>query len=79
MLGSQLLIESCPVNGLIVFYFSLQVVSQLRPIISAAAHLLGMKDVDDGKKLFIPLEYFHFILLMTFRIPHFYFDSYLFF
>lgn len=79
MLRSQLFIEFCPINGLIVFYFSLQVVSQLRPIISAAAHLLGMKDVDNGKTVFIWLEWFIFILLMTFRFHNFYIHSYLFF
>lgn len=79
MLRSQHLIELCPVRGLTVFYFSLQVVSHLKPIISAAAHLLGMKDVDNGEKVFIWSEYFYFILRKTLIIHHFYIYVYLFF
>lgn len=66
---SQHLIELCPVRGLTLFYFSLQVVNHLKPIISAAAHLLGMKDVDNGERV---LEYFYFILRMTLIIHHIY-------
>ncbi len=57
---SQHLIELCPVRGLTLFYFPLQVVNHLKPIISAAAHLLGMKDVDNGKRV---LEYFLFYIM----------------
>lgn len=73
---SQHLIELCPVRGLTLFYFSLQVVNHLKPIISAAAHLLGMKDVDNGERV---LEYFYFILRMTLIIHHIYIYTYLFF
>lgn len=53
---------NCVLSVLPLFYFSLQVVNHLKPIIAAAAHLLGMKDVDNGEKVFIWLIYFCFIL-----------------